>query len=93
MFLIVSPLCRPYSNSTEPNPSRPFTTSSSNATTLQCEATCRAATPACVGFTRKASAAGEDLGACWFYSHVSGHFEHRPGSSVSWHPNPRPSLV
>jgi hypothetical protein len=49
----------PYVNSTEPNPSRPFTTSSDNATTLECETTCAAAHPACVGFTRRSTSARE----------------------------------
>ena len=71
----------PYQNASEPNPSRPYLSDLTNVSVRDCEAGCTAQA-GCIGFTYKSP-------DCWLYGHVSGHFEHRPGSTVSWHPRPR----
>ena len=69
----------PYLNASEPTPSRPFQSDLTDVTVRDCEVKC-------VGFTFRTP-------DCWLYSHVSGKFDHRPGSDTSWHPRPPPHTV
>ena len=75
----------PYQNNTEPDPTRPYTSTLDNVTTRECEARCTASSLGCVGFTRKGT-------SCWFYTQVSGRFSHG-ATAVSWHPNPSANRV